>query len=170
MLGISGFSPTFLVGLEAVRDTHGPRLATLPGRRLTSFAIFRFAEDGEWFADCPVILDFDGVRVEICHWKLDELSIGWNTIDTSAPITDWEWYELTPVWSGDDERLEAFAGQELREVALLEWRPSRYDLAYGTVAVEFVFDTSGFLIANALDENGIELGTPHPEFVRHRLA
>lgn len=170
MLGISGFSPTFLVGLEAVRDTHGPRLATLPGRRLTSFAIVRFAEDGEWFADCPVILDFDGVRVEICHWKLDELSIGWNTIDTSAPITDWEWYELTPVWSGDDERLEAFAGQELREVALLEWRPSRYDLAYGTVAVEFVFDTGGFLIANALDENGIELGTPHPEFVRHRLA
>ena len=32
-------------------------------------------EDGDWFADCPVVLDFDGVQVEICHWKFDELSI-----------------------------------------------------------------------------------------------
>ncbi|MEV0597510.1 hypothetical protein [Nonomuraea cavernae] len=26
-------------------------------------------------------MDFDGVQVEICHWKLDELSISWNSID-----------------------------------------------------------------------------------------
>ncbi|MBB6347251.1 hypothetical protein FHU36_003796 [Nonomuraea muscovyensis] len=170
MMGISGFEPTFLVGLEAVREEHGPNLAALGGRRLTGFAIVRFVEDEDWFADCPVVLDFDGVQIEICHWKLDELSISWNSIDTTTAISDWEWFELTPAWSSADERLEPFVGQELREVALLEWRPSSYDLADGTIAVEFVFDAGRFHIANALDENSIDLGDAHPEFVRHPLG
>lgn len=168
-MGISGFEPTFLVGLGAVRKEHGPGLAALAGRRLTGFAIVCFAEDGDWFADCPVVLDFDGVQAEICHWKLDELSIGWNSIDMTAAISGWEWFELTPAWSSADERLEPFVGQELREVALLEWRPSGHDLADGSVAVEFVFDAGRFHISNALDENSIDLGDAHPEFVRHRL-
>ncbi|MEU8362147.1 hypothetical protein AB0C27_39630 [Nonomuraea sp. NPDC048882] len=170
MMGICGFEPAFLVGLEAVREAHGPALAALAGRRLTGFALVRFAEDGDWFADCPVVLDFNGVQAEICHWKFDELSIGRNTIDTTAAISGWEYVQQTPTWSGTDERLEPFVGQELREVALLEWRASsRHDLAGGTLAVEFVFGTGRFHIANALDENSIEVGEAHPEFVRHRL-
>ncbi|GAA0925437.1 hypothetical protein GCM10009560_26910 [Nonomuraea longicatena] len=130
----------------------------------------RFVEDEDWFADCPVVLDFDGVRVEICHWKLDELSIGWNTVDTTAAISGWENAELTPEWSDTDERLESFLGQELDEVVLLEWRSSsRHDLADGTLAVEFVFGADRFHIANALDENSIDVGDAHPDFVRHRL-
>ncbi|MGN9789360.1 hypothetical protein ACTMTF_48810, partial [Nonomuraea sp. ZG12] len=121
-MGISGFEPTFLVGLEAVREEHGPGLAALGGRRLTGFALVRFVEDGDWFADCPVVLDFDGVQAEICHGKFDELSISWNTIDTTAAISGWEWFELTPAWSSADERLEPFVGLELRDVALLQWR------------------------------------------------
>ncbi|MEV1249516.1 hypothetical protein [Nonomuraea sp. NPDC049750] len=168
-MGIYGFEPTFLVGIAAIREEHGSRLAALAGRRLTGFAVVRFAEDGDWFAECPVVLDFDGMRVEICHWKLDELSIGWDAIDVTAAITGWEWLELTPEWSCSDERLESFVGQELSQVALLEWRPSSLDLADGTVAVEFVFDSSRFQIVNSLDENGIDVGETHPDFVRHRL-
>lgn len=168
-MGISGFEPVFQVGLEAVRGEHGFRLAALAGRQLTGFALVRFAEDGEWFADAPVVLDFDGVQVEICHWKLDELSIGWNSIDTTAAVTGWEWYDRTPEWSRSDERLDWFVDQVLREVALLEWRPPGHDLAAGTVAVEFAFDGGSFRIANGLDENRIEIGEAHANFVRHRL-
>ncbi|MFC7585605.1 hypothetical protein ACFQYP_19070 [Nonomuraea antimicrobica] len=170
MMGISGFEPTFLVGLEAIREEHGPGLAALGGRRLTGFALVRFTEDGDWYAECPVVLDFDGVQVEISHSKFDELSISWNTINTTTAISGWEWFELTPAWSSADERLEPFVGQELREVALLEWRPSGRDVAAGTLAVEFVFNTGRFHIANALDENSIDLGDAHPEFVRHPLG
>ncbi|MGP4099892.1 hypothetical protein [Nonomuraea sp. KM90] len=171
MMGISGFEPTFLVGLQDIREKHGQGLAALGGRRLTGFALVRFVEDGDWYAECPVVLGFDGVQVEISHSKFDELSIGWNTIDTKAAITGWEYDELTPAWSRADERLEPFVGQELREVALLEWHPSsRHDIAGGTVAVEFVFDMGRFHIANALDENSIALGDADPEFVRHPLG
>ncbi|MEV6201506.1 hypothetical protein AB0M64_16245 [Streptomyces sp. NPDC051771] len=169
-MGISGCEPFFLVGLEAVRRAHGSRLATLAGRRLTGFAVVRFAEDGGWFADCPVVLDFDGIQVEVCHSKLDELSIGWDTIDTASAITGWEWFELTPQWSHSDGRLEPFVGQELREVALLEWLPTGRDLAVGTVAVEFAFAGDCLRISNGLDENRIEVGRTEPDYVRHRLG
>jgi hypothetical protein len=169
-MGISGFEPSFLVGIDADRTVHGSRLAALAGRRLTGFALVRFAEDGDWFADCPVVLDFDVAQIELCHWKLDELSISWDTIDTAEAIGGRQWAEFTPVWSRSDERLEPFVGRELREVALLERRPSGSDLAAGTVAVEFVFDTGGFRVANGLDEIRIEVGATQPEYVRHRLG
>lgn len=169
-LGISGFESTFLIGVETVRLAHGSRLAMLAGRRLTGFAVVRYVEDGEWFADCPVVLDFDGVQVEVCHTYLDHLSVGWGTIDTAAPLTGWEGYEFTRVWSHRDERLEPFVGLELREVALLEWRPAEFDMAAGMVAVEFAFADDFLRIRNGLDENYIETGAADPHYVRHRLG
>ncbi|MGR6998845.1 hypothetical protein ACU686_13070 [Yinghuangia aomiensis] len=133
---------------------------------MTGFALVRFVEAGDRFADCPVVLDFEGVRVEICHWKFDELSIGWNTVDTVAAITGWEWSEFTPVWSSADGRLEPFVGQNSAKLPSPEWRPSGQDLADGTIAVEFAFEAGRFCIANGLDENSIEVGDPHPSFVR----
>ncbi|MFF3066710.1 hypothetical protein [Kitasatospora sp. NPDC057936] len=175
-MGISGFSPTFLVGIDAVRQRHAARLAGLVGRRLTGFAVVRFAEDGDWFADCPVVLDFDGARVEVCHSKLHDLSIGWDTIDTSAAVSGWEQSEFTPEWSHRDDRLEPFVGRELRGVALVERRPpsGRCYLDVGTVGVEFDFgdghEARRLRIVNGLDENGIELGEPEPGSVRHELG
>ncbi|MFG2976381.1 hypothetical protein ACGFYY_25785 [Streptomyces sp. NPDC048331] len=166
-MGISGFEPSFLVGIEAVRQAHGARLAALVGRRLTGFALVRFAEDGDWYADCPVVLDFDGTRVEVCHTKFDELSIGWGTIVTTEVITGWDESGLTPEWSHRDARLEPFVGQQLRDLALIEWRPEGRDLAAGTLAVEFVFDAGRLRIANALDENGIETGPARQAHLRH---
>ncbi|MFE9537221.1 hypothetical protein [Streptomyces sp. NPDC006691] len=162
-MGISGYEPSFLTGIAAIRQAHESRLATLVGRRLTRCALVRFIEDGNWFADCPVVLDFDGLQVEVCHSKLDELSIGWNTIDTAATITGWEWLELTPQWSHYDERLERFVGRELRGVALLEWRPVERDLAAGMVMVECAFTEGCLRIINGLDENRIEIGAAQPD-------
>jgi hypothetical protein len=50
-MGISGFDPAFLTGLDAVRREHGSRLAALAGRRLTGFALVRFADErlGQFF-------------------------------------------------------------------------------------------------------------------------
>ncbi|MFF3015572.1 hypothetical protein [Streptomyces sp. NPDC057939] len=168
-MGISGFKPSFLVGTELVRHAHGPRLAELAGRRLTRFALVRFAEDDDWYADCPVLLDFDDVQLEVCHSKFDELSIGWDTIDTTVAVTGWEWFELTPRWSSRHELIEPFVGQELYEVALLEWCPAAADLAAGSVAVEFVFGGGRLRIVNGLDENRIEVGAAPPEYVRYPL-
>jgi hypothetical protein len=55
-MGISGFEPSFVVGLDAVRDDYGSRLAALADHRLSGFALVRFVEDGSWFADAPVVV------------------------------------------------------------------------------------------------------------------
>ncbi len=34
-------------------------------------------DEDEWFTACPVVLDFEGERVEINHWKFDEVPITW---------------------------------------------------------------------------------------------
>ncbi|WKD37432.1 hypothetical protein [Streptomyces xanthophaeus] len=137
-MGISGFEPSFLVGIDAVRHAHGARLAAL-----------------------------DGTRVEVCHTKFDELSIGWGTISTTAVITGWDEAGPTPEWSHRDARLEPFLGHELRDLALIEWRPAGRDLATGTLAVEFVFDAGRLRIANGLDENSIETGPALETHLRH---
>ncbi|MFE9328987.1 hypothetical protein [Streptomyces sp. NPDC006925] len=170
-MGISGFRPSFLTGVETIQRAHGSRLAALAGRRLTGFALVRFAEDGDWFAECPVVLDFNGIQAEICHTKFDELSIGWDTIDIRATVAGWEWFEFTPQWSYGDERLEPLIGQELCEVALLEWRPPGRGPVAGSVTLEFVFAEDCLRIANGLDENRIETGAtqpPPPGCIRHR--
>ncbi|MEU8404299.1 hypothetical protein AB0C28_54800 [Nonomuraea sp. NPDC048892] len=113
MMRISGSEPIFLVGVEAVREEHGPGPAAPVGGRLTGFALVRFVEDRDWFSDCPVVLHFDGIQAEICHWKFDELSIGWDTIDTTAAISGWGHLEPTPAWSDAHERLEPFVGRQL---------------------------------------------------------
>ncbi len=167
-LGISGYRPQWLNGFKKIRATHAGRLARLPGRTLTTSAVVRFAEDDDWYADCPVILVFDGEQVEVCHQKFDDLSITWNTIDTASPITGWEESELTPLWRFDDERLTPLHGQVLQEVSLLEYVGR--DMANGMVAVEFAFADCLIRIANALDENIIETSMAGPEFRRTAIG
>lgn len=168
-LGIPGFLPRWLTGLNAIKTAHGERLGSLVGRHLTGADLVYLIEDGSWYADCPVVLDFEGERVEICHQKFDDVSITWNAIDCSAPIGGWdEADDFTPVWRAGDRPIADFVGGEVREVALLEWR-SGHDMADGMVAVEFVFDVGRFAVANALDENGIETGMRALEYERHVL-
>jgi hypothetical protein len=46
-MGISGFEPPFLIGVDAIRQAYGSRLVTLAGRRLAGLALVRFTEDGD---------------------------------------------------------------------------------------------------------------------------
>jgi hypothetical protein len=171
IMGIQGFEPTYLIGMNTIREAHGARLAALAGRRFTGFALVRFTDDARWFADCPVVLDFDGVQVEICHWGLNELSISWDGIDTSAALSGgWGRMKRELEWSRNEAQLEPFLGLTAHEVSLLEWRPAvAADTARGMVAVEFAFADGRFRIANGLDENAIEVADPQPGFVRVRL-
>jgi hypothetical protein len=73
--GIRGYQPRWLNGRRAVTVAHGRRLHALIGRRLTHSWLAWERNDDQWFADCPVLLDFDGMQVEINHQKFDDLSI-----------------------------------------------------------------------------------------------
>jgi hypothetical protein len=174
-LGIQGYQPHWLNGLQAIASAQGRRLDALLGRRLSrSWLVWNRNRD-QWFADCPILLDFDGEQVEICHQKFDDLSVTWNTIIPSRPITwttgDGDDPENFPLMWRDDActRLASLNGQELCAVELLEWGGSGTDFAREMVPITFGFPHDQITIINAVDENAIEFGPPDRNYRRHTL-
>jgi hypothetical protein len=163
-LGIEDYQPDWRRGLALIRTRHGRRLAGLVGRRLAHAWLLWDRDAGEWFADAPVLLDFDGEQLEIQHQKFDDLSITWVTADLKAPVL---FPEVDLAWrSGAMPDLTRLEGQRLRGISLLEWQGG--DLADGMVAVHLRFDDGQLTVYNALDENGLSFTSPMVQYVSHR--
>ncbi|WP_329375738.1 hypothetical protein OG625_00270 [Streptomyces sp. NBC_01351] len=114
--------------------------------------------DDEWFYDCPVLLDFDGVQVEINQQKFGDLSLTWNTIDPCRPVS-WTGFDLE--WRSDPlPELQTIRGMNLQGVELLEWTVD--NVASRTTDVSFVFPDARLTVSNALDENGLTFDPPSP--------
>lgn len=164
--GINGYTPQWLRGLTAVSTAHGERLTTLADRTLRHAWIMWDHSADTWFADGPILLDFDGDQVEVNHQNLDALSITWNTVDPALPVRWSTSDEFELAWSQDAQAdLADLHGQRLNSVELLEWAGP--DLAHGMVAVSFVFTAQQLTVYNALDENGLAFGPPNPHYARH---
>lgn len=170
---IQGYEPQWLNGLSSIAAAHGPRLQALAGRHLRHIWLLWDLTDDEWFADGPVLLDFDDEQVEINHQKFDDLSITWNTVD---PVGQPAWsngdgghpddHVFRLAWRHDAHaEAAALQGQRLQQVELLEYAGG--DVADGMVAVSFAFPDGRVTISNGLDENLLEFGEPDPGFRRH---
>ena len=167
--GIDGYQPGWLNGKDQVARLHGGRLGRLVGRVLTDPWVVWDLENDEWFADCPVVLDFAGERLEVSHQKFDDLSITWNSVDVTRPPV-WPTSDgFRLVWRDDVPAvLAARRGQRLEAVELLEWAGG--DLADGAVAVGLRFPDGWLTIYNGLDENALAFGQLQPQYQRHRLG
>ena len=157
MFDIDGFDPEWLEGAVNIASAHGNRLTELAGRRLTDAWLVWDSSDDSWFADGPVVLDFDGEQIEIAHSKFANLSITWNRINTSRPIR-WEFDGTYPLeWRPNP--LPGFlplVGSVLSRASLQRW--TGRDVARGMVAVGFEFPAGGLLVSNGLDENQVDFG------------
>ncbi|MER5207618.1 hypothetical protein [Streptomyces sp. NPDC002825] len=164
--GIVGYEPSWLNHRDDVVRKHAHHLRGLAGRTLTSVWVVWDRQDDEWFSDCPVVLDFEGERVEINHQKFDDLSLTWNTVDPGAPVR-WPGFDLQ--WRADPlPELQDLRGMPLQAVELLEWTGA--DLAQGNVDVSFVFETGRVTVFNALDENGLSFSPPDQRQQSHPLC
>lgn len=170
---IQGYEPHWLVGLSATTTRHGQRLQALTGRRPHRTWLLWDLDTDAWFADGPVLLDFDGEQIEINHQKFGDLSITWNTTDPPEQTT-WTYgdeghpddHVFHLGWRHDTRsELTALQGQPLQAVELLEYAGG--DMADGMIAVSFAFADARVTISNALDENGLEFDGPSPRYHRH---
>ncbi|MFE6844677.1 hypothetical protein [Streptomyces sp. NPDC057686] len=157
--GIEGYRPHWLNDPGLVARTHGPRLRALSGRTLTQVWTVWDLVDDEWFRDCPVLLDFDDVQVEVNHRKFDDLSLTWNTINPRRPVS-WTGFDLE--WRSEAlPGLQMLRGMTLRGAELLEWIVG--NVAGSTADVSFVFPDARLTVFNALDENGLTFDPPGPD-------
>ncbi|MEV6560492.1 hypothetical protein AB0M22_32560 [Nocardia sp. NPDC051756] len=172
---IEGYQPQWLSGRREIADAHGRRLQALLGRRLTRAWLAWDRDDDQWFADGPVLLDFDGEQVELNHQKFDDLSITWNTVDPIEQATwsngdddDPDVHTFHLSWRHDTRpELVALEGQQLQAIELLEW--AGRNVADGMVAVSFIFADDRVTISNGMDENELEFGAPLAEYRSHQL-
>jgi hypothetical protein len=154
--GIRDYRADWQPGRDAAA-AHGKHLARLAGRTLTHAWLLWDVHDDEWFADAPVLLDFEGEQLEIQHRKFDDLSLTWNTV---TPDTNpFPWADFTLRWRND---VVAGSGEAVSAVELLEWRGQ--DMARGMVAVSIVLAHGRVTVHNALDENGLAFGPPEHEY------
>jgi hypothetical protein len=167
--GIPGYQPHWLHGRDAITATHGRRLAALAGLTLHHVWLVWDLGADEWFADCPVLLDFGDEQVAINHQKTDDLSVTFNAIDPTQPLT-WptvDGFQLA--WRPEPlAQLTTLPGQQLRHIDLLEWAGGT--IADGSIALSLSFTAEHLTIYNAFDENGLAFGPPTPDWRQHRLA
>lgn len=128
----------------------------MTGRRLTAAWLAWNADDDTWFTVAPVVLDFEGGRVELNHCRPDELSVTWNGVDLAGPALGL-WGETRLVWRDDSEpRLAALVGRILDVVEVQVLDIGGRDLADGTASLRFRFGEVGVTVFNALDQNGLD--------------
>ncbi|WP_239675844.1 hypothetical protein [Natronosporangium hydrolyticum] len=162
--GLAGYQPCWLRGRNQLASRHGPRLQALAGRRLTRTWVVWDETADAWLADCPVVLDFDGERLEVNHQQRDLVSLTWNSIDLrQTPRWSVADQERKLGWRGDaPEAVAAAHGQQVAAVALLEWTGE--DEARGSVAVGLRLASGWLTVYNALDENGLAFGPLDPAY------
>ena len=169
--GIAGYEPDWQTGLPTIRALYESRLVGLVGKTLAQTFLLWDENDDSWFVDAPVVLDFRGDRLELNHWKFDELSITWNSIQLDEPVNwpgDREMGLFKLAWRADPfEQLAYLAGQQLQAVQLLEYVGQ--DAAHGMVAVNFVLDNGQMTVVNGLDENSLHFSDPGKGFEIHSL-
>jgi hypothetical protein len=162
---IPGYRPEWLVGRAEIQAAHGERLASLTGRRLSRVWLLWDLRNDAYFGDGPVVMDFEGARVEVCHQRFDWLSITWGGVDPDEPL---EPSRFSLALRGDHlGEMDRFVGRVVAGVELLEWTA---DGAHrGDVALYFDFGGAGFTIYNQIDSTQTSFGVPGSLYDRHRL-
>jgi hypothetical protein len=164
---VSGWRPTWEPAETHLR-THATRLRSLRGRRVTDAWIVWNLELDEWFADLPVVAQFeDGLQLEVCWQKFDDLSITWNTIDVT--VTPHAWVTWPLEWrSQAHPALSDIIGHAVVHVDVTEHlfttrtvdQPNDIHSVWLTSGIWLQTAQSGLHIFNALDENGLSNEPP----------
>jgi hypothetical protein len=167
--GIAGFQPRFV---NATASLPLDLLRSMIGMALRGSWVMWDLTANEWFPGGPVVLDFEGVHIEVCAQKFDEYSVTSNAIDLRAQI-NWAGVgaDLPLEWRLDGApALRSHVGHRLEAVRIIEarWRTivevdqdhpervgRREDWGWVLHGVEFEFSGGTVTLFNALDANGV---------------
>lgn len=157
-LGIAGYEPDWLSDPVSFCDRHVAALGALLAGKLVSTWVLWDTTHDEHFAEAPVILQFDrGPQIEVCCWKLDEMSLTYDRIDVSDP-PDWGWEPRAFEWRRDALRpLASVLGAQLQTVGLIEIEFTAARSAWCLGGLEFGFEEASLGIYNGLDDTQVAL-------------
>lgn len=91
MLGMDSYNPHFYSESSDIMTELGQELKKLIGKEILDIWVVYDINNNEWFKDCPIVLNVDGIKVELCAIKIDEFAITFNTIEMSEKLN---WYDI----------------------------------------------------------------------------
>ncbi|MBS4209498.1 hypothetical protein [Bacillus sp. FJAT-50079] len=146
ILGIHNYEPIFYTDINDFIKDHGEVLKGVIGSTIEEIWTVHKRMDGEFWADCPIILIIGGKRLVFCSIR-DEISITWGQIDVMREL---DWYgsqESNLEWRKNAlSRYHSFIGKTKEDIEVIQRKQEAYDL-------------SGVLLDLELSLNGIGLNT-----------
>lgn len=91
MLGMDSYNPYFYSVSSDIINELGQELNKLIGKDIIDIWVVYDKKNNEWFKDCPIVLNVEGIKAELCAFKMEEFAITFNTIDMSEKLN---WYDI----------------------------------------------------------------------------
>ncbi|MED4019188.1 hypothetical protein [Sutcliffiella cohnii] len=163
MLGIKDYEPIFYTDINEFINFHGDSLRKLIGSTIEGIWTVHEISDGEFWADCPVILVVGGRQLEFCSFNDREIAVTWNEIDLKEKL---DWYgndEFNLEWRKNAfGNFSLYIGKQMEEIEVIEMTQEAID-SKGNVlhsnlllnGLGFGIGSSYFSIYNAFDETCI---------------
>ncbi|AXI00933.1 hypothetical protein DV702_15180 [Sporosarcina sp. PTS2304] len=162
MLGIKDYNPKFYTDKNEFIKEHGATLKSLIGSNLREVWTVHEASDGEFWADCPVILLIGEKQLEFCSFKDDEIAVTWDEIDLKETV---DWYgdqELNLEWRKNAiENTALFIGRQIEKIEVIEMTQEAIDAKDNLIHSNVWLSGLGFSVRecyvsifNTFDETG----------------
>lgn len=87
--GIAGYRPEPVTTVAGLLDAHGEQLRSLVGRRFTRIRGLCYVGEGDRCATLPVVLEFEGERLELAAEGFDRLFVSRDDL-AADPLPDTE--------------------------------------------------------------------------------
>lgn len=153
---LSGYRPRWLYTAREILDVHGRRLGELVDQQLLRTWLVWDVDADDWFADGPVVFEFERTRLTVCHRTAGECSLSWDDLDPAEPIDPGD-ESLRLAWRSDAfPVLNEIAGQRLRLLDLIETGDE--DDRWMIEAVEFSFTRTQCQVYNSAGRNALAAG------------
>ncbi|KGR80094.1 hypothetical protein [Ureibacillus sinduriensis] len=160
MLGIKNYNPKFYTDKNEFMKKHSDTLKSLIDSNLREVWTVHETSDGEFWADCPVILVIGEKQLEFCSFKDNEIGVTWGEIDLKVKL---DWYgnqELNLEWRKNAiENISSFIGSRIEEIEVIEMAQETFDSKDNLLQSNLLLNGLGFYmresyfsIFNALDE------------------
>lgn len=154
---LSGYRPRWLYTAREILDVHGRRLGELVDQRLLRTWLVWDTDADDWFAEGPVVFEFERTRLTVCHRTAGECSLSWDDLDPAEPIDPGD-ESLRLAWRSDPfPVLTEIADQRLRLLDLIETGDA--DDRWMIEAVEFSFTRTQAQVYNASGRNALATGS-----------
>lgn len=172
MFGVETYNPKFFMDVYQICEKYEQHFKELIGKYISETWIVWDKNHNEWFRDCPIIFNINGIQLELCAYKLDQFAITFNEINLSEKL---DWYgmdEFDLEWRRDAfAELLQIKNKLIKNIEIIEYNFST-EVIYSKNEPEsigykascwvlngigFELESSYFSIYNGLDENAITL-------------